>query len=75
MTDFKFIQDAFELANYILANDREKEDFKNNPSTTHVYFIAMRMVDGIDEAEEELSAAYNDLYDRLELEQCLDEIK
>ena len=62
MTDPKFIQDAFEIANYILSNDREKADFKENPSTAHVYFIAMRMVDGIDEAEHQMFEAFKRIF-------------
>jgi hypothetical protein len=37
---------AFECAEYIYNDDRERDDFKQNPSPLHIYYKAQYVVEG-----------------------------
>lgn len=55
---------AFECAEYILNNDREKEDFLRNPNATHIYYKALYAIEGVEEANDRLYWA-QDNFDRV----------
>lgn len=55
---------AFECAQYILDNEKEKQDFARNPSVYHVYYKAIYAIDGVVAAREALMMAEDYFYSK-----------
>lgn len=55
--DIQRLTDLEECAQYILSDDREKNDFSLYPTKSHVYYLAVRAIEGEEEADKVLREA------------------
>ena len=53
----KILETLKDIIEYVLMDDKEEDDFKENPDRSHIYYKCTLISEGIKQAEKELKEA------------------